>query len=162
MTIDTCAHCGVAVDLHDRDIRFTQPEPVLDAPDIEPSDVWMTGKDADESVLMQVQGVGTFVRALLRVQLSGGSAVTYGVWVGIDPTDLPRVMDVWWKPEYADLQLEGVLANFVEPWGLYGSRVSLRVLNEDHTPYCVASPESTLAAVINDEWDHKFVLDTLR
>ncbi|QIG39394.1 DUF2199 domain-containing protein [Microbacterium sp. 4R-513] len=161
MSIETCVHCGAPIDLHDRDLRFTHPEPVLRALDISPSDIWMTGKDAAESVLMQVQGLGAFVRALLPVQLTGGYAVTYGVWVAIDAADLPHVIDVWWKPEYAELQLEGTLANVVEPWGLYGLRVSLRVLDDDHTPYYVASPDTTLAAVISNEWDHATILDTL-
>jgi hypothetical protein len=36
--------------------------------------------------MMQVPALGTFVRAMLPVQLTGGHTVTYGgVWVGIDP-----------------------------------------------------------------------------
>ena len=70
MTPAACAHCGAPLDEHDRDIRFVQPEPLLRAAPVEPNDVWMTGADAEESVLMQVQNVGTFVLALLPVRLS--------------------------------------------------------------------------------------------
>lgn len=121
----------------------------------------MSGRDAAESVLMQVQGLGAFVRALLPVQLTGGHAVTYGVWVGFDPAMLRHVIDVWWTPQYEDLQIEGILANVVEPWGLYGSPVSLRVVSADEIPYCVASSDTTLASVISDHWDHRLILDAL-
>ncbi|WP_164743585.1 DUF2199 domain-containing protein [Microbacterium sulfonylureivorans] len=161
MTIDTCAKCGAPLDVHDRHIRFTQPEPVLRIASTDSPDVWMSGTDANESVLMQVQGVGAFVRALLPVQLTGGHTVTYGVWVGFDPANLQHVLEVWWTPEYADLQIEGILANVVQPWGLYGTPVSLRVLSVDETPYCVTSPDSRLASVISDHWDHRLILDAL-
>ena len=32
--------------------------------------------------MMQIPGIGPFIRALLVVRLAGGYAVTYGVWVG--------------------------------------------------------------------------------
>lgn len=161
MTTAICAHCGAPLDEHDRDIRFVQPEPVLRAAPAEPGDVWMTGTDAEKSVLMQVQNVGTFVRTLLPVRLTGGFTVTYGVWVAIDPAELSHVMDAWWAPEYADLHLEGRLANVVAPWGLCGSPVTLRVLEDDQIPHCVASADDSLTSVLNDEWEHQLVLDTL-
>jgi hypothetical protein len=50
------------VDSHDRQIRFRLPEPVL-------------GHESPEaSVMMQIPGVGPFVRALLAVRLVGGYA----------------------------------------------------------------------------------------
>ncbi|WP_211129038.1 hypothetical protein, partial [Sinomonas albida] len=65
--------------------------------------------------MMQVNGVGAFVRALLPVRLSGGYSVTSGVWVAIDPSELQSVFEVWWKPEYVQLRLNGYLANEVMP-----------------------------------------------
>ena len=68
--------------------------------------------------MMQVPGTGAFVRVLLVVRLAGSHAVTYGVWVGVDPDDLQRAFRVWWESEYENLRLEGVLANSVPPWRL--------------------------------------------
>lgn len=121
----------------------------------------MTGPTANESVMMQVNGVGAFVRAILPVRLSGGHSVTFGVWVAIAPAELQRVFEVWWKPEYAHLTLDGYLANEVMPWGLLKSHVTLNVLDPDQTPYCVSSNSSGLNAVLSQEWAHKEVLDAL-
>lgn len=111
--------------------------------------------------MMQVTGVGAFVRALLPVRLSGGYSVTFGVWIGIDPSELQRVFEVWWKPEYAQLKLNGHLANEVMPWGLLRAHVTLGVRDPDQTPYCVSSADPGLNALLSEEWEHTEVLDAL-
>jgi hypothetical protein len=160
--VSTCALCGRDLDDHDRHVRFRLPGPVLHSPkqDRTPGS-WLSGADATASVLMQIPGIGAFVRALLPVHLSGGYRVTYGVWVGIHPDDLQRSAAAWWAPEYAQLRLAGHLANQIPPWGLLASRVELGVVNPKHTPYCVASSDSHLSAILNDEWDHELVLSAL-
>ncbi len=40
--------------------------------------------------MMQIPGYGAFVRALLPVHLTGGDSITFGVWLTIDPRQLPR------------------------------------------------------------------------
>jgi hypothetical protein len=158
----TCPTCGRTLDEHDRDVRFTLPDPVLDLPKGDTTEgVWMSGSNARVSVMMQVPGAGAFIRALLPVKLTGGYTVTYGVWVGIHPEDLQRAFTVWWAPEYVDLRLSGRLANRIQPWGLLAAPVELGVLDADATPYCVSSRDPTLAAVLAQEWDHTRVLDTL-
>jgi len=68
---------------------FRLPEPVLDVPEAErASRTW--GND----VLMQVQGVGAFVRILVPVHLTGGYTVTFGAWLGLHPDDLRRAHTV--------------------------------------------------------------------
>ena len=100
-------------------MRFGLPDPVLDrSPEGLPDGTWLSHADPRTSVMMQVPGLGAFVRALLPVRLTGGHTVTYGVWVSIDPRDLQRAFPVWWQPEYARLELDGVLANALQPWGL--------------------------------------------
>lgn len=47
--------------------------------------------------MMQIPGVGPFVRAVLVVRLTGGYAVTDGVWV--HPGDLQRAFRLWQEPE---------------------------------------------------------------
>src|SRR6266446_5587937 len=86
-----CGMCGRPVDAHNRQIRFRLPEPVLNSPGQERvPGAWLSHQSPEVSVMMQIPGVGPFVRALLAVRLTGGYAVTYGVWVGVRPGDLQR------------------------------------------------------------------------
>lgn len=110
--------------------------------------------------MMQIPGVGPFVRALLVVRLTGGYAVTYGVWAGVHPDDLQRAFRVWWAPEYENLRLDGLLANPIPPWGLLAAP-SPWPKDPDHTPYCVSSSDHMLSRVLGEEWPHKDVLETL-
>jgi len=111
--------------------------------------------------MMQVPHVGPFVRALLPVRLTGGYTVTFGVWVAIRPDELQRAFAVWWEPGYADLRLDGFLANAVQPWGLLYAPVSLEVRDPEHSPYCSASSDPELARVLADAWPHEEVLRAL-
>jgi len=55
VTADTCTSCGRLLDLHDRHVRFTLPDPVVDAGDSQLApDAWMSHATARESVMMQV------------------------------------------------------------------------------------------------------------
>ena len=162
MAEQRCGMCGRPVDAHNRQIRFRLPEPVLDSPGQERvPGAWLSHQSPEVSVMMQIPGVGPFVRALLAVRLTGGYAVTYGVWVGVRPGDLQRAFRVWWEPEYQDLRLDGALANSIPPWGLLAAPVTLAVKDPEHTPYCVSSSDHVLSRVLGQEWPHKDVLGTL-
>jgi hypothetical protein len=108
--------------------------------------------------MMQVPELGAFVRALLPVRLTGGHIITFGVWVGVDPDDLRRAFDVWWKPEYRDLHLHGRLANALPAWEVFAVPVTLAVTDPEATPYCVSSEDAELDAVLCSEWDHELIL----
>lgn len=89
------------------------PDPVLALPGREKTPgAWMDHADARDADLMQVPDVGAFVRALLPVHLTEGHQITYGVWLAVHPSQLPDLFDVWQKPAYADLQLDGWLGLF--------------------------------------------------
>lgn len=159
MASSVCETCGRPVDEHERDIRYTLPDPVLDLPDRERTDgSWMSGPTASESVMMQIPGVGPFVRALLPVRLTGGYSVRHGVWVNIHPDDLQEAFTVWWSPDYAKLRLRGVLANGIKPWGLLARPVEISVLDENQSPWVTASDDADMRAVLEQEWDHEVVL----
>jgi hypothetical protein len=111
--------------------------------------------------MMQIPGIGPFVRALLVVRLTGGYAVTYGVWAGIHPDDLQRAFRVWRESEYENLRLEGALANPIPPWGLLAAPVTLAVKDPEHTPYCVSSSDRMLSQVLSEEGSHRDILETL-
>lgn len=157
-----CHSCGRLLDDHDRQVRFTLPDPVLALPDRErTAGTWMTKKDPSRAVMMQVPGVGAFVRVLLPVRLTGGFTVTFGLWLGVHPDDLQRAVALWWEPDYPTLRLDGVLANAIPPWGLLGEPVEAGVRDPDETPYCERSTSHDLARVLNDEWPHEDVLAAL-
>jgi hypothetical protein len=163
MAGDVCSQCGRALDQHDshdRHVRFTLPDPVFAAPDRErTAGIWMSHESAGASVMMQVPDIGAFVRVLLPVRLTGGHTLTFGLWLAIDPAELPPIFGVWWEPQYADLRICGWLANAVPPWGLLATPVETVVRDPDETPYCVRSDDPQLDAVLHDEWPHELVLD---
>ena len=110
--------------------------------------------------MMQVEGVGSFVRILVRVKLTGGYTTTYGAWLSVHPEDLRRAWEVWTIPAYKELRLQGVLANIL-PGRLaetYRKPVEAAVLNADHAPYAVDSPDEFMSRVIQDEWPHEVIL----
>jgi hypothetical protein len=157
-----CQQCGRPVDDHDRDVRFRVPDPLLDVPGWEDlPDTWLSHGDPVSSVLLQVPEEGGFVRCLLPVHLTGGYRVTFGVWLAIHPDDLRRTYEVWWEDTYADLRLDGRLANGLPGWGLLGAPATAAVRDVDHTPYLVASTDPVLARVLTDEWPHEPVLAAL-
>lgn len=157
----TCALCGHEIGLHDRNVRFRLPDPLVDVFDLDDHDVWMSDADPNAAVMMQVPGFGAFVRALLPVSLTGGHTVTYGVWVGIHPDDLRRTFAVWEAPEYAELELDGRLANTIGPWSVLGSPVHLAIRSPDETPYCDSSDDPVLRDILSTTWPHDEVLTTL-
>jgi hypothetical protein len=151
----TCAMCGRSTSAHDRDVRFRLPDPVLNSPEQHRAeDSWLSDPDPNKATLMQIPYISPFVRALLPIKLEGGHELRYGVWIAIHPDDLQHACRVWNAPEYKDLKLTGYLANRIEPWGLYRVPVNLAVLNPDHTPYCVSSPDDELNDVLTKVWPH--------
>jgi hypothetical protein len=150
---------------HNRHVRFSLPDPVLELAERETTPgTWMSHDTARESVMMQIPNLGAFVRALLPVRLRGGDSVTFGLWIEIDPRDhaLRKLFDLWWEDDkYRHLMIQGWLANAVAPWGLLGAPVTATVRDVQEAPYCVESPDETLTRVIVEEWDHDFVLAAL-
>jgi hypothetical protein len=137
----------------DRHVRCVLPQPVFDSPDRERvPGAWLSHETPAESVMMQVPGIGEFVRALLPVRFAGGHTVTFGVWLELVPGELQRIFAVWWAPEYADLRIKARLANSIKPWGLLGAPVEAVVRDVEETPYCVRSTDPELDRVLHDEW----------
>src|SRR4051794_38594783 len=159
---EACPACGRPLDLHSPDYRFTLPDAVLALPDRERTEgTWMSHADASSSVMMQVPGCGAFVRVLLPVRLTGGHLAMFGVWLGVSPDDLQHAARVWWEPEYADLVLEGEVANTLPMWGLLSAPVRTLVRDPDETPYCESSSDPQLTKVLTEEWPHAQVLEAI-
>lgn len=158
-----CPSCGRPLDFHDRDMRFRLPDPVAATPGWERlPGVWLSHDDPNESIMMQVPEAGPFIRCLLPVRLSGGFTVTFGVWLSVPPEDLQHAFRVWWEPEYRDLVLDGMLANALPVWGLFGSPARARVVHDDETPYIVESSQQDLSRVLNEQWPHDELLAALQ
>ncbi len=154
-----CARCGRPTDEHDRHVRFRLPDPVLRMPEQDETEgTWKTDADPNTAVMMLVPGAGAFVRALLPVHLTGGYTVTFGVWVGVHPDDLKRAFETWWAPEYAQLTMEGRLANALPSWEVFAVPVTIAVSDPDVTPYCVSSTDQQLRSVLTGDWDHELIL----
>lgn len=112
-------------------------------------------------VMMQLDGVGAFVRTLLPVRLSGGYTVTFGVWLGVHPEDLQNAFRVWHEPSYPELVLAGVVANDVQPWGLLARPATAVVRDADAIPYIDNSSDQLVTDVLRREWPHESVLSAL-
>ena len=158
---ESCAMCGRPLEAHNRHVRFTFPDPVLEASEEDRRNAWQSETDAKRAVMMQVPNVGAFVRALLPIRLSGGYTLTFGLWLAVHPDDLQRAARLWWSPEYAKLTLDGWLGNAVPPWGLLAAPITAVVRDPDQTPYCDRSTHPILARVLAEEWPHEDVLSSL-
>ena len=114
-------------------------------------------------LLMQVQGVGAFVRILVPVHLTGGYTVTFGAWLGVHPDDLRNAYEVWHTDSYVDLALEGRLANMLPPWEseTFARPIRTSVRNHDEVPYATGSSDEFLRKVLTDEWPHELVLNAI-
>jgi hypothetical protein len=122
-----------------RDTRFGWPDAVFELPERERTDgAWLNAEDPRAADFMTVPGVGSFVRALLRVPLSEGFSITFGVWLEVDDDRWSRTYEEWWTPEYARLRLPGRLANALAPWGLLGAEVDAAPLDPEDLPVCTA------------------------
>ena len=154
--IASCPKCGRPLEEHNRHIRFGVPEPILSIPEKERAALtW--GND----VLMRVEGVGGFVRILIPVKLTGGYTVTYGAWLSVEYADLRRAWEVWQDDSsYEQLRLSGVLANMLPGWEneTYVKPLEAAVIDVQHTPYAIDSPDDFMRRVIKDEWPHDVVL----
>ena len=124
-------------------------------PDERPSRTW--GSDP----LIQVQGVGAFVRVLLPIRLTGGFSLTVGTWLAINPALLRSVWETWETTAYSTMVLEGFLANKIPPWGasVLGAPTTAVVRDPSQNPYLSSSPQPDLNAVLSNEWPHNEILD---
>ncbi|MFC7529360.1 DUF2199 domain-containing protein [Actinoplanes sp. GCM10030250] len=159
---DLCSCCGQPRDIRDRHARFQLPDAVLETRrQHRVRGARLSHANPDVSVMMQIPGVGDFLRALLPVTLTGDFSATFGVWVAVDSADLERASAVWSQPEYQDLRLQGRLANALPVWGLQSAPVALEVRDPEQTPYCVSSSDPGLAKVLTEVWPHEDVLPRL-
>jgi hypothetical protein len=157
-----CPDCGRPLDDHQQAVRFTLPDAVLDCADwSDRPGTWLSGEDAWSSSFLTVPGVGSFMRSTLPVPLTGGHRLDFGVWIRADPDVLDHAWAIWHAPEYAELAVDGLLANELPGWEVLGAPVTATVRRADELPYCTSSPDPALAGVLTREWPHAEVLPRL-
>jgi hypothetical protein len=156
---DACPTCGRPIDQHNRHVRLILPDPVLAVP-VEEREARTWGQDP----LIQVQGVGAFVRVLLPIRLTGGFTLTVGTWLAIDPAQIRSVWEEWETNSYATLELDGYLANGIPPWGesVLAAPAHAAVEEPSHNPYVQSSTHPVLSDVLAGEWPHGEVLEAYR
>lgn len=113
--------------------------------------------------LLQVQGLGSFVRALLQVRLEGGDTVTYGLWLGVRPEELRRLWEIWNEPAYLGHEFEGWCANAIPPWkeAVLAAPVIARAIKPDELPQVVRSEHPVMVELLERDWPHDLILDGL-
>ena len=162
MPEDICPNCGRPIDAHNRHVRFRLPDPVLQTPAQERTEgTWMTDPDPNKAVMIQVPGVGPFVRCLLPVKLTGGYTITFGVWMVVHPDDLQRIARVWWEPEYSDLTFDCWLANHIPVFGLLAAPAKAAVRDKDETPYLDQSSDPRMSELLTKAWPHEQILSAI-
>jgi hypothetical protein len=144
---------------HERDMRFGLPEAVLSIP---PEELDRRMRRASDD-LLEVSGVGAFVRILVPVSLTAGYQIVFGAWLGVAEELLRRASDVWWGEGYPALRLDGLLANRLPPWEeeTYGAALTARVRDVGQLPYAVASPDPVMQDILTRDWPHELVLAAL-
>lgn len=157
--VGPCPCCGNALDEQDRHVRFGWPDAVFALPDREhTAGAWLSEEDPRTAAMMAIPGAGSFVRALLPVKLTDGFSLTLGVWLQVSEDDLRAALDLWWAPNYPDLQLRGQLANAIKPWDVLGAPALATVRYPEELPEITASEDSMLHEVLTQDWPHADVL----
>ncbi|MCX5208663.1 DUF2199 domain-containing protein [Kitasatospora sp. NBC_00240] len=150
----TCSCCGAPVPDEERiDARFGLPDAALDVPE-------ETRHEVGVGALLRVDGVGSFIRCLLPVRLTGGTELVVGTWLRISDDDLDHAHRIWEDPAYRELVLRGTMANAIKPWGdeLRDAPATIVVRNPDEIPYVEDSDDDLLRRILTTTWGRDDVL----
>lgn len=151
-----CPCCGGALSPVDFAVRSTWPDPMLALLPEERDATW------GNEHLRAAEGIGAFVRCLMPVRLTGGGTLEYSVWLRVTVEALRHASTIWEAPEYADLRLEGTVANAIKPWDdMLGAPARAEVRDPESIPWLVADEGTLMHRVLHDEWDRDDVLSRL-
>jgi hypothetical protein len=151
----TCGTCGNILTDDRFDIRFGLPDAALAIPEAD-----RATRVRQSRSFAQLATGDSFVRCLLLVRLTGDSVLGFGTWLRVSPDDFRRAKEIWNAPEYADLTLDGILANDILPWEgvLTAAPVRVVVRDPEELPYVVSSDDAAITGVFTDVWDRDLVL----
>jgi hypothetical protein len=133
-------------------ITFAKPDVTFD---IHPELLQTWGDDP----FLAIMDVGFFLRVVLQVRLDDGSRVDFGTWLEIPAEDFRTAWQTWNFPEYADLAVEGYLANSIDPWGrLPHVLIKATVRDVDEVPVLTSCPDLDVMRIIDGIWPRDAVL----
>jgi hypothetical protein len=108
---------------------------------------------------LAIKNVGFFIRVVLPVKLSDGSIVDFGTWLEVHSEDFRTAWRTWNAPEYADLSVEGYVANEIAPWGrLPHELVTASVVDVDEIPHLVSTANPIVTRILEETWPAEEVL----
>jgi hypothetical protein len=151
---EPCSCCGIAPDPRGRpfSIVFEQPD-VLSQIEPELLDTW--GSDP----FLAIKNVGFFVRVILPVQLTDGFSVAFGTWLEVADDDFRTAWKTWNAPEYANLVMEGYVANEIEPWSPFPHALLRAVVRDvDQVPFLATSDDPLFTRILGATLPHADVL----
>ena len=106
-----------------------------------------------------IKNVGFFVRVILPVELTDGFSVAFGTWLEVRDEDFREAWQIWNAPEYADLAMEGYVANEIEPWNAFPhAMVRAAVRDVEQVPYITSSDDPLFARILGETLPHADVL----
>ena len=152
--LEPCARCGIAPDPRGRPfpITFELPDVYSEIPE-ELLAAW------GEDPFLAIKTIGFFVRVILPVKLTDGYSVDFGTWLEVHSEDFRTTWQTWNMPEYADLSIEGYVANAIEPWKkLPHTLVRATVRDIDQVPYLTSCNDERMSKILGDTWPHDEVL----
>lgn len=158
-----CSCCGGDLDEYDRHIRFRLPDVVAALPEAEhAAGVGLSDRDPDRADFLESAEHGCFVRSLLRLPLTGGYALTLGVWLEVTPETAQRIGRLWSSELYVTLAFEGRLANELPVVGALGAPVTASApMPADGLPLVRTSPDPALADALAHPQDASVVFDAV-
>ncbi|GAA2741774.1 hypothetical protein GCM10009868_09090 [Terrabacter aerolatus] len=159
----TCYCCGGDLDDLERHIRFRLPDVVAALPDAErTAGVGLSDRDPDRADFLESAEHGCFVRSRLRLPLTGGHALTVGVWLQVTPETAQRIGRLWASDLYFTLGFEGRLANALPLVGAAGAPVTAGApVPADGVPVVRTSTDPALAAALSNPQDAAVVFDAV-
>lgn len=106
--------------------------------------------------IVQVKGLGNFIRVILPVPVEHDRQATFGVWLCItEPGEWGRVLDAGKQggDAWAGLKFAGRLVTALEPWpDIFGVWTQAVVPAADKVPQLVHSVDPLLAHVLTNVW----------
>ncbi|TQM64477.1 DUF2199 domain-containing protein [Humibacillus xanthopallidus] len=157
---EACTCCGATLDEHDRHVRLLLPDRIADRPEAERlQGVGLSNSDPSRAHFLEAAAYGCFVRSLLRVRLTDGYSLTYGLWVRVTPETAQRLGRVWDNEDYFGLRFEGWLGNALPGLGHLDAPVTVGVVLAGDLPRILGSTDAALQAALSETHDRVPVLE---
>lgn len=155
-----CTCCGGALDEHDRHVRLLLPDRIAERSEAERLlGVGLSDSDPSRAHFLEAAAYGCFVRSLLRVRLTDGYSLTYGLWVRVTPETAQRLGRVWENEDYYGLRFEGWLGNALPGLGHLDAPVTVGVVLAGDLPRVLGSPDPAAQTALSETHERVRILE---